>query len=322
VALMLLSRESLERIAVDTGYQPAPLEKVVMLGDLAGDIARHPILKDALALKGGTALNLGFGPPSRLSVDLDFNYIGHLEREGMLEDRPKLEEAIVELATRKGYQVQQSADTFAGRKFYCAYRSMLGQVDRVEIDVNYLFRLPLEAPSRRALWQPGEMDQPSLLMVGMSELIVGKLLALLDRLAIRDVWDVGRLPEIAPDLLGSRSFRAIFIAMSATLNHPLHQYDLSRMKGRISAMRIDQDLVPLLTGADAQVAADVIDRAWDVVAPLLALSEAEYEYVEAVSHGDLRLDLLFPDDAKEAARLSKHPALEWKIQNVRAKQWQ
>jgi len=71
---MSVSLEYLERCAGETGFQVASLEKVTRLGELAGDIARHAFLAEVLALKGGTALNLAFGAPSRLSVDLDFNY--------------------------------------------------------------------------------------------------------------------------------------------------------------------------------------------------------------------------------------------------------
>ena len=102
------SYEFIERIASEIGYQVSPLEKVILLGDLAGDIAHHPFLGEVLLLKGGTALNLCFGPPSRLSVDLDYNYIGYLERDKVLEDRPKVENAVLELARRKGYLVQPS----------------------------------------------------------------------------------------------------------------------------------------------------------------------------------------------------------------------
>jgi len=69
-------------------------------------------------------------------VDLDYNYIGHVERERMLQDRPLVEEAVAEVARRRGYAVQQSADAFAGRKLYLRYRSVLAQ-------------LPLPRPDRR-----------------------------------------------------------------------------------------------------------------------------------------------------------------------------
>jgi sRNA-binding protein len=66
---------------------------------------------------GHAAITLCFGQPQRLSVDLDYNYVGHVERELMLEDRPRVEEAVAEVARRRGYAVQKSADAFAGRNW-------------------------------------------------------------------------------------------------------------------------------------------------------------------------------------------------------------
>jgi len=94
------SLEYLERCSAETGYQVSALEKVVRLGEMAADIARHPLLGEALALKGGTALNLCFGPPGRLSVDLDYNYIAHIEREKMLAAR---HDKVIE--TRQGMKI-------------------------------------------------------------------------------------------------------------------------------------------------------------------------------------------------------------------------
>jgi len=79
---MNLSAEHLDGLAVKTGFRPETLEKVIRLGELAADIGRHPLLSRVLALKGGTALNLLFGSPVRLSVDLDFNYPYHCKKSG------------------------------------------------------------------------------------------------------------------------------------------------------------------------------------------------------------------------------------------------
>ncbi len=138
------SREYLDRCAGQTGYHVTTLEKVVRLGELAGDIARHPFLGKALLLKGGTALNLCLGTPYRLSVDLDFNYVAHLDREDMLADRPRVEQDIAQLAQRHGYRVQHSADAFAGRKLYLSYTSALGPRERYRSRSE----LPLSAPHR------------------------------------------------------------------------------------------------------------------------------------------------------------------------------
>ena len=88
------SRAWFDSAARETGHRADTLEKVVRLGELAGEVARHPLLGSVLALKGGTALNLCFGPPRRLSVDLDFNFVGSEDRDEMLERRPLVEKVV------------------------------------------------------------------------------------------------------------------------------------------------------------------------------------------------------------------------------------
>lgn len=88
---MKLSRERLLREAGATGFRPESLEKVLRLIGLLNSIFRYPDLRERLVLKGGTALNLFFFDVPRLSVDIDLNYIGSVDREGMERDRPSLE---------------------------------------------------------------------------------------------------------------------------------------------------------------------------------------------------------------------------------------
>lgn len=59
-------------------------------------ISVHPFLKDRLVLKGGTALNLFFFDLPRFSVDIDLNYIGKIDRQEMLLERPEVEKALKE----------------------------------------------------------------------------------------------------------------------------------------------------------------------------------------------------------------------------------
>ncbi len=315
---MKLSLDYLKRCSAESGHQVAALEKVVRLGELAADIARHPLLGNALALKGGTALNLCFGPPGRLSVDLDYNYIAHVEREKMLAARPTVENAVMELAERHEYRVQRSADAFAGRKIFLRYRSVLGHEERIEVDLNFLFRLPLCATETRAVWQPGDLDQPKVRIAGQSELIAGKLLALLDRCAARDAWDVANLSGAAVQILNTSDFRARFIAISAILEHPLYAYGHDRLQNLLSDRVVAEQLLPMLSSNADVSATDIVERAWQRVEPFVSLVAIENEYCSAVQQGNLKLDLLFPDDAAETARLSRHPAILWKIENVRA----
>lgn len=314
---MTVSLEFLEASAAATGFQVGGLEKITRLGTLAEQVSQHPRLGRSLVLKGGIALNLGFGEPHRLSVDLDFNYVGAVGRDAMLADRPEVEDALVELVRRAGYRVQLSADAFAGRKLYLHYRSVLGAPDRIEVDLNYLHRLPLVPAEARELWQPGDLDRPRVRTVGLEELLVGKCLALLDRGAARDAWDVARLAPGPLECLASSRFRTLFVALSGVLDHPVTTYTESRVREQVTERAIKDQLMPMLQVGHDVVAADLIDLAWARVKPLVDLDANETAYVQALQHGDLHLELLFPDQPNEAERLSTHPALLWKTHNAR-----
>jgi len=315
---MSVSLEYLERCSAQTGYHVPLLEKVVRLGEMAWEVARHPFLGSVLALKGGTALNLCFGPPKRLSIDLDYNYTGHRDREKMLADRPRVEHAVVELARRKGYRVQQSRDAFAGRKIYLIYRSVLGPEERIELDVNFLFRVPIAGTEEGELWQPGELDRPKVRTVSLQEIIVGKLLAMLDRGAARDVWDLANLPAPANDVKGLPSFRTWFIALAAILDHPLPTYTLSRLKGLVTERAVVEQLAPMLAVDVPPRADELVKQAWAVLSEFMTLRPNEAAYIASIERGELRPELLFTDDPEAAQRIAGHPAILWKVTNVRA----
>jgi hypothetical protein len=90
----------------------------------------------------------------------DYNYVAHAERDAMQADRPKIEEALESLVKRLGFRVQKSMDAFAGRKVYAKYYSVLEPESHVEVDLNYLWRVPLAGVETRTLWQPDGLDRP------------------------------------------------------------------------------------------------------------------------------------------------------------------
>lgn len=313
---MNLSAEHLAGLAAETGFRPETLEKVIRLGEFAADVGRHPLLSRVLALKGGTALNLMFGSPARLSVDLDFNYIRQVDRAGMQADRQDVEQAIVIIGEGHGYRVQQSRDAHAGRKIYLSYTSTTGTPDRIEIDLNFLFRMPLGEITTRPLWQPPGIAQPEVRVVPLEELFTGKLRATLDRAMPRDLFDTIRLPDYAADMWGSRRLRRIHVALGVTLPLPLNQYGHDRFE-RVTDRSIEEQLVPMLQGNERPLASELKEKAWFVMEPLVTLDEAEREYVDRVHAGELSPELLFPDDEELANRLARHPVLLWKIENVK-----
>jgi len=313
---VIMDRDLISALSAESSFPAGPLEKVIRLGEVAAAVARHPLLSRVLALKGGTALNMFDGPPPRLSVDLDFNFIGALDREEMLRARPDLERAVDAIARELKYEIQRSRDEFAGRKIFLNFVSVNGSPDRIEIDLNFLQRLSLAPLRMAAMWQPGDLSQPEVQLCGLPEIAAGKICALLDRCKPRDLFDVIRLPEAGASFWSNRSFKKLVIAFTGTLDHPLHTYGRERME-RVRSIDIEAELEPMLGGQTRVDRVELIDRAWKAVEPLLDLDDSEREFVDRLQAGDLRLDLLVSEDEEMSQRLGKWPPLRWKALNAR-----
>lgn len=317
---MRYSREYLDRLAGESGFPPDTLEKVLRLGRFLTQVSQHPFLGDRLTLKGGTALNLFFGRAPRLSVDLDFNYVGAVDRAQMQEDRPHLERALEQIATGEEYRIQRAAEEHAGRKFYLNYWNGLGTEDRIEVDVNYMFRTALCPPTLRNGWTPDQDAPCRARLAGLEEVMAGKLLALLDRVAARDLYDVAWLASTPPPH-DQALLRRLFVALSGILPRPLTAYSARHLNAFTQHM-LDRDLAPCLRTVERVSRKFLADRAATLLKPLVTLSALEREYVERLQWGEFVPDLIVGDQPDLLDRLRNHPALLWKLENARRRpQW-
>ncbi len=80
------------------------VEKVVLLLSLLNNLNSHPFLKGKWVLKGGTALNLFLPDLPRLSIGIDLNYIGAVESDRMMEERPGIDQALKAVFSREGFE--------------------------------------------------------------------------------------------------------------------------------------------------------------------------------------------------------------------------
>ncbi len=139
----MLTELEINRAASETGFHAEPLEKVIRLLGLLDGFRSHPFLKHRLALKGGTALNLFAYDLPRLSVDIDLNCVGSGDRETMLEDRPKVEQAVQAVREQLGIQVKRTPTDHAGGKWRLSYTTVFGRHGALELDMNFMLRTPL-----------------------------------------------------------------------------------------------------------------------------------------------------------------------------------
>ncbi len=312
----MFSREYLERRGGETGFRPDTLEKVLRLQRLLTGVRRHPFLGERLVLKGGTALNLFFGGPvPRLSVDLDLNYVGAVDREEMLREKPEVERALRSLAEGDRYQLQWGRDEHAGRKIYLRYRNGLGSDDHIELDVNFLHRVPLVPAVEREGWTPDHDFPCRAVLAGTEEILAGKMLALLDRGAPRDLYDVasmagGRFPY-DPDL-----FRPVFVALSGVLDRAVTSYAVPHRR-TLSQAELDEQLIPVLRGGEGPRQVDLTGAITPLVSKLVALSSEEQEYVERMQWGEFHPELVVKNRPDLLGQVRRHPGLLWKAENGR-----
>ena len=310
------SADYLARLAGDTGFRSDTLEKVLRLGRILDQVGRHPFLGERLALKGGTALNLFFGAQApRLSVDLDFNYVRPVERDEMLREKEEIERGLGLVAEGDGYRLQWSAREHAGRKTYLHYRNALGTPDRIEVDVNYLYRVCLQPVIVQEGWTPDRDFPCRARLVGLDETLAGKLLALVDRGAPRDVYDAAGLAQgrWAHD---AGLLRRLFVVLSGGLDRALPTYALPH-RPSLSQAEIDEALTPVLRGDEHPSREALTETVAPMMTALATLSDPEKEYAARIQWGEFQPELVVGDEPELLDRVRRHPMLLWKAENGR-----
>lgn len=317
---MKISIEKLTSQAEATGFRPDVLEKVAHLLGLLDALNSHPFLKGKLALKGGTALNLFVFDVPRLSVDIDLNYIGAEDRENMLAERPKIEQAVQAVFSREGFTVRRMPEEHAGGKWSLRYQSAAGQGGNLEVDLNFMFRVPLWPITISDSFPVGSWRATQIPTIDIHELAAGKLAALLARRQVRDLFDSHAILHMR-DLDHDR-LRTAFIVYGA----------MNRKDWRtVSAKDVDFDtteltrqLIPTLRAhtSEAQESADefgtrLAEECRQALSVVLPFSEAERAFLDLLlDHGEIDSTILTTDTALQQ-RIQKQPLLEWKAINVR-----
>jgi predicted nucleotidyltransferase component of viral defense system len=317
---MSLSRERLLADAEATSFRPEILEKVALLLSLLEGIRKHPYLKTRVALKGGTALNLFLFQVPRLSVDIDLNYIGTADRETMLAERPDIERSLEAVCEREGVIIARAPCDFAGGKWRMRYQSVLGGHGNIEVDLNFMFRIPLWPISIRDAHPLGSIAAERIPVLDIHELAAGKFAALFSRHAGRDLFDSHAL--LTRVELDDRKLRTAFVAIGAMNRKDWRTISLDDIGFEGHELR-DQ-LVPLLRTASrtktnelSEWAAALVGECRSALGRLLPFTAPEREFLDRILDQGAVEPSLLTDDPDLADRLARHPLLAWKAQNVR-----
>ena len=314
------SAQTLQRIAGETGLQAGTLEKVLRLMDVLQEIARDSVLARRLVLKGGTALNVFHLKLDRLSVDIDLNYVGALDRAAMDADRPQVDAALGRLLTAQGYAIRRQPEDHAGGKWIARFGSALGGAGTLEVDINYMSRQPLFGSAAMTSIDLGGTRVTNVPVLDLQEVVAGKLVALIDRRTARDLFDARRILEI-PDLDWSR-IKAAVLAYGASGRRDWRQASVNDIGGDPRELRqklaicLPRDRFAGEGGVEAWIEESVA-LCRERLATLFDLTAGEAAFLDGVLDlGEIdTTGLNVSPDVQ--ARIAAMPMLAWKAQNVR-----
>lgn len=316
---MIISKETLLTQAAASGFRPEILEKVFHLMSLLNGFNRHPFLKGRLALKGGTALNLFIFDLPRLSVDIDLNYVGSPDRNVMLSERSKVEQAITAVCEREGLEVNHVHRSHAAFGFRLRYRSALGGGGDLKVDLNFIIRTPLWPLAERTSREVGSYPRTTFPVLDTHELAGGKLAALLARQTGRDLFDAHIL--LSDGRLDQDRLRLAFVLYGAMNANDWKVVQASDV--RLTAKELREQLVPVLRAdllqeeeSTALWAEKLVNETREFIGWLLPLTEAEIEFLDRIrDKGQIEGSLLTEDEAM-IKLINGHPALLWRVQRA------
>lgn len=181
-------------LAEKLNVQKQTLERVLRLIDILEFINEDEYLKGKLLLKGGTAINLTFYDYLRLSVDIDLDYVGSIDKEQMLVERNIIEKKLLNYMQQVNmqYRSDKTKRTHALDSFVFNYSNMFNAIDMIKIEINYMDRIHLFDYEKRSITLP-LTNSIEVLTLNKFDLFASKMSALVYRTTIRDIYDVNNM---------------------------------------------------------------------------------------------------------------------------------
>lgn len=310
--MMRFDKNILGRKAKELGFVRDTFEKVSRLADVLMFFENDDILSEVLALKGGTAINLTIFDLPRLSVDIDLDYSRDVDRETMEEQRKIITERIQKYMKANGYVLSEKSKMYhALDSFVYEYQNAGGMKDNIKIEINYMLRahiLPVLRRKVNLFWLEEDL---SVLSVAPIEIFASKIVALLNRTAARDVYDLynmlkfGLFDESEEVLLRKC---IVFYSCIGSESVP-KEFNFDRIN-EMPQNKIKTDLLPVLRFSSYFDLSPARKKVISYLQNLLSLDENEIEFMISFDKGDYLPELLF--ESEMLKNVKYHPMAIWK----------
>jgi predicted nucleotidyltransferase component of viral defense system len=301
----------LSKLSNKLGVVRNTLEKVLRLAEILRFINNNDILKDKLALKGGTAINLLYSDLPRLSVDIDLDFAHNVDKNDMLKIRELIKEVLITHFTGEGYILSKhSRYSYALDSFVIAYTPSGGGSYNIKVEINYAMRshiLPLE----QKMLDLSVIENPfSVLTVPKIEIYAGKINALLSRDQIRDLYDTYQM--ITNNLLDTHEIeilKNVVLFYRYIQNETLDFND--DFKSKFTRRSYVRDLLSVIKKGDSFNLDDAINKVLEFIKSIRRYDENQKLFIKSIEIDIPRFDYLFEDNAMLNNAI-EHPLTKWK----------
>lgn len=307
------NRSLLGKQAKELGFVRDTYEKFCRLTEVLKFFENDELLGNSLALKGGTAINLIMFNLPRLSVDIDLDFSVNSTREVMMDSRFVINDRIEKYMTANGYILSPKSHHYhALDSFVFEYSNSAGIRDNIKVEINYMLRchvLELSQKRFESIWEPSGI---SILSVNPLEVFASKIVALLNRTAPRDLFDVKNLVKYglfdqSEETLLRKS--VVFYSAIGSVSTPA-EFQLNNIDN-VTQHRIKTELFPVMRSKDKFDLQTSRLQVKNWLESLLNLEDNEWKFLEAFRAKEYRPDLLFESD-EILERIRNHPMAIWK----------
>ena len=305
-----LTRKQITAIADGYSFTATNVEKVIRLCSILDDLSRLDAFKGKLALKGGTAINLVLIPGlPRLSVDLDLDLSIDCSKDEMFQLRKQLDESLSVYCVEKGYTLDKR-ENYSLCSYELLYDTVTGSRDKIKLDINYLARCHVFAPTKSTISHPFDPNKTiTVFHLRDVEIFGGKMGAFFERTKPRDLYDLYSLSQ--SELMKCEEekilLRKCAVFYSTIGNDSMENWldkDVDSLT-QMSFSKIRSQLLPMLRIKAGAYPKEKIELSVaSFVKSVMQLDDYEKEFVEKFQTGNYQPELLF---GSQMIHLGHHP---------------
>ena len=301
------------------GFIPSQFEKMSRLINILNFLNTADETRNSLALRGGTAINLTVFNLPRLSVDIDLDFIENFSREDTQVKREKINTLLDRYMSSERYgKHAKTKYTHALDSHVYSYTNAAGNNDNIKVEIVYTLRNHVH-PTIISKILPTQVFNLSMIRtLSPIEIFAGKIVALCDRAAVRDIYDVSNMIHIelltGEKLIKLRKCAVFYMAISGNADDK--ELNFNRIKD-ITKSKVRSDLQPLLRKNDTFGLEWSVNTVYNFLNDHITPKANESEFLYEFYNGNYCPALLFDDD-EIINRIVKHPMALWRQQNIQA----